>query len=178
VAWVSADHPDRVMLAAPPRREHRPIMASTPHPRGPTPLTSTPTAAERERNRTAHRGAFPSGMIMFAAVTLLMSGGLTVIFGIAALLNDDVVLVGGSGGPAIADLTAWGWVGIVTGIIMMLTGVGLGLQMGVARWGAAGFVTLHAILMFPIASAFPIVALIVIALDVIILYELTVGWDA
>jgi hypothetical protein len=50
--------------------------------------------------------------------------------------------------------------------------------MGVARWAAAGFVTLHAILMFPIASAFPVIALIVIALDVIILYELTVGWGA
>jgi hypothetical protein len=153
-------------------------MSSTPHRGATAPLTATPTAAERERARAASSGAFPSGWVLFAAVTLVLSGGMTIIFGIAALLNDKVVEVGGSGGPAIADITVWGWVGIVTGIIMMLTGVGLGLQMGVARWAAAGFVTFHAALMFPIASAFPILAIIIIALDVIILYELTVGWGS
>ncbi|WCB91868.1 hypothetical protein DSM104299_00546 [Baekduia alba] len=148
-------------------------MASTPHG---TPLTATPSATDREL--AARRSAFPSGWVLFAAVTLFMSGGMTIVFGFAAVLNDKVVTVGGSGGPAIWDLTAWGWVGIVTGIVMVLTGIGLALQMGVARWAAVGFVTLHAILMFPVASAFPIVAIVVIALDVVILYELTVAWGS
>jgi hypothetical protein len=150
-------------------------MASSPHSQ---PLTSTPSAAERERSRSRSRDAdFPAGWVLFAAVTLFMSGGLTFLFGLAAVLNDDVVVVGGSGGPAIWDLTAWGWVGIVAGIVMSLTGIGLALQMGVARWLAIGFVMLHALLMFPIASAFPVLAILVIALDVVILYELTVAWS-
>ena len=162
------------MLCGSPARDSGGIMASTPHAGGPAPLTATPSSADRERAR--EQEAFPSGWVLFAAVALFMSGGMTIIFGLAAVLNDKVVTVGGSGGTALWDLTGWGWVGIVTGIVMALTGVGLALQMRVARWAAIGFVTLHAALMFPIASAFPIVALIVIALDVVILYELTVAW--
>jgi hypothetical protein len=150
-------------------------MASAPHPK---PMTATPSAAERERSRARSRDAdFPGGWVLFAAVILFMSGGLTFLFGLSAVLNGDVVVVGGSGGPAIWDLTAWGWVGMVAGVVMALTGVGLALQMGIARWPAIGFVTLHALLMFPIASAFPLLAILVIALDVVILYELTVAWS-
>jgi hypothetical protein len=165
------------MLDRPPARDRGAIMSSTPHPGAPgaqTPLTATPTAAER---RAAERSSdFPTGWILFTAVTLLMSGGMTVLFGLAALLNDKVVSVGGSGGPVILDITAWGWLLLVGGIVMGLTGIALALQVGVARWLAAGFVTLHAIGMFAVATEFPVLAILVIALDVVILYELTVQW--
>jgi hypothetical protein len=46
----------------------------------------------------------------------------------------------------------------------------------VARWLATGFVLLHAMGMFVILSEFPVFAFLVIALDVIVLYELTVQW--
>jgi hypothetical protein len=150
-------------------------MASTPRPGSPTPLTATPTAAER-RASAARTSDVPSGWILFAAVTLFMSGGMTILFGLAALLNDEVIAVGGSGGPVIFDITAWGWILLVGGVVMSLTGVALALQVGLARWLAVGFVLLHAVGMFAVASEFPVFAILVIALDVIVLYELTVQW--
>lgn len=150
-------------------------MASTPHPGSPTPLTSTPTAAER-RASAARTSDFPNGWILFAAVTLFMSGGLSFLFGLGALLNDRVVAVGGTGGPMVWDITAWGWVLVVGGVVMALTGLALAFQVGVARWLAVGFVMLHAIGMFAIASEFPIFAILVIALDVTVLFQLTVQW--
>lgn len=137
-------------------------------------MTATPSAAERQAS--ARTSDFPSGWILFAAVTLFMSGGMTILFGIAALLNDKVVAVGGTGGPVVLDITTWGWVFLIGGIVMSLTGIALALQVGVARWLAVGFVLLHAIGMFVILSEFPIFAFLVIALDVIVLYELTVQW--
>jgi hypothetical protein len=150
-------------------------MASTPRPGSPTPLTATPSAAER-RASAARTSDVPNGWILFAAVTLFMSGGLTILFGLAALLNDKVVAVGGTDGPVIFDITAWGWVLLIGGIVMSLTGIALALQMTVARWLAVGFVLLHAILMFAVASEFPIFAVLVIALDVVVLFQLTVQW--
>jgi hypothetical protein len=150
-------------------------MASTPHPGSPTPLTATPSAAER-RASAERTSDFPNGWILFAAITLFMSGGLTILFGLAALLNDRVVAVGGTDGPVIWDITGWGWVLLIGGIVMGLTGIALALQMGVGRWLAVGFVLLHAVLMFAVASQFPAFAVLVIALDVVVLFQLTVQW--
>jgi hypothetical protein len=151
------------------------IMASTPHPGSPTPLTATPSAAERQASaeRTAD---FPNGWVLFTAVTLFMSGGLSMLFGIAALLNDQVIAVGGTGGPVVFDITAWGWVLLIGGFVMGLSGISLALGIGLARWLAVGFVMLHAAIMFAIASEFPAFAVMVIALDVVILFQLTVQW--
>jgi hypothetical protein len=139
---------------------------------GRTPLRATPTPAQR-----AEAAATPNGWLIFAAVALFMSGGLSILFGLAALLNGAVLKVGTDDGPMIFDFTTWGWVELITGGVLMLTGVGIGLGVGVARWAAMGFVVVHAALLFGLVSAFPILALMIIALDVVILYQLAVHWD-
>jgi hypothetical protein len=134
-----------------------------------TPMTATPGPRVETYSP-------PGTWIIFAAVTLFMSGGFNVLFGIAALLNDEVVAVGGDG-VAIWDFTTWGWILLVAGVVMMLTGIGLGLGVGIARWLAVVFVMLNAMFQFGIASAFPLLAILVIALDIVILYYLTAGWS-
>ena len=134
-----------------------------------TPMTATPGPRVETYNP-------PGAWIIFAAVTLFMTGGFNILFGIAALLNDEVVAVGGDG-VMIWDFTTWGWILLVAGVVMMLTGIGLGLGVGIARWLAVGFVMLNAMFQFGIASAFPLLAILVIALDVVILYQLTAGWS-
>jgi hypothetical protein len=135
------------------------------------PLTATPGP----RAQAAY--APPSAWIIFAAVTLFMTGGFNILFGLGAVLNDEVVSIGGEG-VTVWDFTAWGWVMIAAGILMMLTGIGLGLGVGIARWLAIGFVLLNALSQFAIVSAFPLYAILVIALDVLILYQLTARWRA
>ena len=118
----------------------------------------------------------PTGWVIFAGVMMLLVGSLNFFYGLAAVLNDDVVVVGGNG-AIIADLTTWGWVTLILAIILVLTGFGLLTGAEWARWVGVFVVTLNAIEQVWVFPAAPLWALIVIALDVIIIYNLTARWS-
>ena len=54
-------------------------------------------------------GGERSTWIAFAGVMMVILGSLDAIWGLAAILNDEVVVVGGHG-ALIFDITTWGWV--------------------------------------------------------------------
>lgn len=135
----------------------------------PAPLTAKPEPRDPQ-------AAAPGAILIFAAVSMFLSGGFGVLWGLAAVLNGKVAQAGGNGGVPIADFTAWGWVWIVLGVVLMLTGVGIGLGVGVARWMAVAVVGVSALATFGIMAAFPILALVVIALDLVVLYQLLARW--
>jgi hypothetical protein len=118
----------------------------------------------------------PTGWAIFAGAVLFMVGSLDALFGLAAVLNDEVVVVGGHG-AIIADITTWGWVHLILGSIMALTGLGLFAGSSGARWAAVFFVMVNAIsqiVWFPLA---PLWAFLIIILDVVIIYQLTARWE-
>jgi hypothetical protein len=131
--------------------------------------TDVPPQAGRGRGE-------PSGWIVFAATMLFMVGMFDAIWGLGAILNDQVVTVGGKG-AIVWDITAWGWIHLLVGLVMIATSVGLFMMKGFARWLGIFFATLSAILQAGVLTAFPIWALIVIALDVVVIYQLTARWD-
>ena len=108
-------------------------------------------------------------MIMFIV------GSLSALWGLAGILNDDVVVVGGEG-ALIADLTTWGWVHMVLGVLVAITGVGLLLGRTAARWAGVFFVAVNAIAQIVWFPAAPLWAFLIILLDVTIIYQLTVRW--
>src|SRR4051812_48707836 len=116
-----------------------------------------------------------SGWVVFAAIMLLIAGSFDLMWGLAAVLNDEVVTVGGHG-VIVFDFTVWGWVHIVTGAIMIGAGWGLFSGAGWARWTAIGIATLSALLQIGVITTFPLWALAVIALDSIVIYQLTARW--
>jgi hypothetical protein len=118
----------------------------------------------------------PTGWAVFAGVILLMVGFLNFFYGLAAILNDDVVVVGGHG-AIIADLTAWGWITLILGAILVLTGFGLLSAQEWARWTAVFFATINAIAQIGVFPAAPLWAFIVILLDVLVIYNLTANWS-
>lgn len=117
----------------------------------------------------------PTGWVIFAGVMMLLIGFLNFFYGLAAVVNDDVVVVGGHG-AIIADLTAWGWVTMILAVILVLTGGGLLTGAAWARWVGVFLVALNAIEQVWIFPAAPLWAFIVIILDVVILYYLTARW--
>jgi hypothetical protein len=117
----------------------------------------------------------PSYWVIFAGVMMLLLGFLNFFYGLAAVLNDDVVVVGGHG-AIIADLTAWGWVTILVAIILVFTGGGLLSGAEWARWVGVFVVGLNAIEQVWIFPAAPLWAFLVILLDVMIIYNLTARW--
>lgn len=118
----------------------------------------------------------PGGWILFAAVVLLIAGALNALWGLAAVLNDQVVRVGGRG-VIVWDFTAWGWIHLILGALMLATGAGLLSMAGWARWLAVLFAALNAILQIGVITAFPLWSIVLIALDVVVIYHLTARWE-
>ena len=118
-----------------------------------------------------------SGWLAFAGVVLFIVGSLDALWGLAAILNDDVVIVGGHG-AILADITTWGWVHLILGSIMALTGAGLLMGNEAARWLGIVFVAINAIAQIVWFPAAPLWAFLLIILDITIIYQLTVRWDA
>ena len=119
----------------------------------------------------------PTGWTVFAGALLLIVGSLDALWGLAAILNDQVVVVGGRG-AIIADLTTWGWIHLILGSIVAFTGISLFTGSSGARWLAVFFVSLNAIAQIVWFPAAPLWAFLIIILDVTIIYQLTARWEA
>ena len=118
----------------------------------------------------------PTGWVVFAGVVLIIVGFLDALWGLAAILNDDIVIVGGQG-AIVADITLWGWLHLLLGSAIALTGFGLFSGNTGARWVAVFLVALNAITQIVWFPAAPLWAFLIIILDVVIIYQLTARWE-
>jgi hypothetical protein len=116
-----------------------------------------------------------SGWNIFAGIILAMNGFFGMMYGLAGILNDQVLHVGGRG-PVIADFTTWGWVTLIIGVLMTLAGVGILLGNGAARWLGVAFAFVGACAQFGTISSFPLWGVLVIAIDITIIYTLVARW--
>ena len=129
-----------------------------------------------ESASTGRNGESYSAWAAFAGVVMFIVGSLDALWGLGAVLNDDVVVVGGEG-ALIADITVWGWVHLLLGSAIALTGVGLLIGSGVARWVAVLLLAVNAISQIVWFPAAPLWAFLLITLDVTIIYHLMVRWN-
>ncbi|MCX5010288.1 hypothetical protein OG765_04690 [Streptomyces sp. NBC_00555] len=116
-----------------------------------------------------------SGGVLFASVMLIVTGCLAVFQGIAAIANDDVYFRIGSYVFEF-DLTAWGWIHLIIGIIVVLAGIGIFAGSGLARGAGIGLAGLSIILNFMWLPYQPWWAIIIIAIDAIIILALCTSW--
>ena len=119
-----------------------------------------------------------AGWIGFAGILLLVVGAIDFMQGLIALFEDEYYVVTQSGFLAV-DLTAWGWIMMIWGVLLVLGGLGLLSAQGWARWFAIVVVCLNFIaqLGFLGKSQTPIWSLTVVALNIIVLYALTARWS-
>ena len=117
-----------------------------------------------------------SGWAAFAGVVMVIVGSLDALWGLGGILNDDIVVVGGQG-ALVADITLWGWVHLLLGIAVAVTGIGLLTGNSAARWFGVLFVGINAISQIVWFPAAPLWAFLLIILDVVIIYQLTARWD-
>ena len=119
-----------------------------------------------------------AGWIGFAGILMVLVGAIDFFQGLIALFDDKYFVVTGSG-FLVVDLTAWGWIMLIWGVLLVLAGLGLVGGQGWARWFAIVVVSLNFIaqLGFLGNSQTPIWSLTVIALSVIVLYALTARWS-
>lgn len=136
------------------------------------------SAAESEHGsgRNAAPGASPArgpglGWVAFAGTILLLVGAFNVIVGLVALFRSDVFVAAPSG-LLVFSLTGWGWVHLIVGILLMLTGGGVMTGNAAARVAAVILAGLNALAQLAFLPAFPIWAVLVIVLDVVVIAAL------
>ena len=121
-----------------------------------------------------------SGWIVFAAFVLIIVGALDVIQGFVGILEDEYV-VATAKGLAIVDVTTWGWMTLIWGGLLILTGLGLMGGAGWARWVAIIGVAVNAVgqiaFMANYPQAYPLWNILIVTLNILVLYALTARWQ-
>jgi hypothetical protein len=119
-----------------------------------------------------------AGWIGFAGIVMLIIGGIDFFQGLIAVLEDDYYVKVPSG-YLVFDLTAWGWVMMIWGVLLILGGLGLAAGQSWARWFGIVVISLNffAQLGFVGSSDFPLWALTALALNAVVLFALTVRWQ-
>jgi len=119
-----------------------------------------------------------AGWIGFAGLVMLILGGIDFVQGLIALFEDEYYVVTQSG-FLVVDVTAWGWIMLIWGALLVLAGFSLISGQSWARWVAIVVVSLNVFtqLGFLGNSNYPLWALTALALNVIVLYALTARWN-
>ena len=114
------------------------------------------------------------GWIAFAGVLMMLVGVLHAIQGIVALVNDEYYLVTQRGLLITADFTTWGWVHILGGVLLVLAGIGVFAGQVWARSVGVALAFLSVLVNISFLSAYPLWSLIMITVDLLVIWALTV----
>ena len=119
-----------------------------------------------------------AGWIGFAGILMLIIGSIDFFQGLIALFEDEYFVVT-QAGFLVVDLTGWGWIMMIWGVLLVIAGLGLAAAQTWARWFAIIVVSLNFIaqLGFLGNSQYPLWSLTVMALNIIVLYALTARWS-
>ena len=114
------------------------------------------------------------GWIAFAGVLMVILGALHAFQGLVAIFKDDYFLVSSSGLAVKFDFTAWGWVHLVVGIVVVVAGLGVMAGQVWARVVGVLLASLSLLANVAFLAAYPFWSLVMIALDIVIIMALTV----
>jgi len=130
------------------------------------------SATTRSARGTRGRGGEGYGLVLFAAVMLLVTSFFNLIDGIAAIANSHVFVANAH--YVIGDLRAWGWTVLILSILQLVAGLGVLAGNQVARWAGVGLLALNLIAQMFFLPAYPFWSLTIIAVDVVALWGLCV----
>jgi hypothetical protein len=119
-----------------------------------------------------------SGWIGFAGLMMMIIGAIDFFEGLIAVIRKEYYAFTPQG-LIIFNVTTWGWLAMIFGIVLFLVGVGLTGGAGWARW--VGIILIAVNLLGQLGwlgnSQTPIWTLTVVALQIIVLFALTARWQ-
>ncbi len=122
---------------------------------------------------TQQPSGWAAGWSVFAAIMLVIVGVFGSIAGIEAIAGDDQILVT-QDYVFKFDTTTWGWIHLILGIVLVLAGIGIFSGNVLARTVGVIAAGLNAIAQFMWLPYHPVWSVIVIAIDVAVIWALTV----
>ena len=131
-------------------------------------------AARESSSTAAHPDAVAVGVTTAAAVVLILAGVLNAMQGVVALATNEFYVVT-QRWLFQFDVSAWGWVHVLIGLIIAATGVALLMGAFWARVLGVVIASLSVVVNFLWLPYNPVRAVIVIAFDVFVIWVLTVN---
>ncbi len=126
--------------------------------------------------RALPEGSPWTGWIVFAGIMLILVGAFQAMAGLVAIFQDRYFVVANTGLTIHLNYTAWGWIHLGLAAINMLAGFGLLAARTWARVWAVAVAALSAITNLAFLSAYPVWVTIMITLDIVVIWALTVHW--
>jgi hypothetical protein len=114
-----------------------------------------------------------TGWVAFAGVMMVLGGALAIFQGIVAVANDTWV-VWTNTANVVVDLTQWGWIHMAIGVVAVLAGIGVFTGNLAARAVGVVIAGISLLANFLFLPAYPIWALSIMAVDVLVIWALVV----
>ena len=111
------------------------------------------------------------GVTVFAGVMMIVGGGFQAFEALAAIVNDKYLVVPPNYIYSF-DLTAWGWIHLIIGLALVLIGICLLMGQGWAKIAGIVVAGIAALANFTWLPYAPFWAIIVIAIDVLVIWAL------
>jgi hypothetical protein len=131
---------------------------------------TTPMRSEAGGEAAEYAESRGSGWVAFAGTMILIAGVMNVIYGIAAI--DDSRFFAHGVKYVFSDLNTWGWIVLVIGVVQVFAGIGIWARNQAARWVGVLTAGLSAIAQLLFLPSYPLAALAIFAIDVVVLYGL------
>ncbi|AWI28212.1 hypothetical protein E3E14_29585 [Streptomyces sp. ICN441] len=125
----------------------------------------------RSASGTGPDTGWAAGGTLFAGVLMLVIGVISILEGIAGIVEDEVYLR--VGGYVFSwNLTAWGWIHLVLGVLVAVTGWGILRGMEWSRYLGVALASLNIIVQFLFLPYQPVWALFSMAVSVFVIWAL------
>ena len=111
---------------------------------------------------------------MYAGAVLIVVGVFEAIWGLTALFRTTYFVVPSTGLVVSFNFTGWGWVHIGLAVLLVLTGLAVLAGQRWARYVGICLAALSMIANFLTLAAFPFWSLVMIAVDILVIYALSV----
>ena len=111
------------------------------------------------------------GWVYFGGLMMVLLGALHAMAGLVALFKDEVFVLGDRG-VWILDITSWGWIHLIAGVVILMAGLAV---MSGKMWGRViGIILgiLAAVANFAFIPVYPIWSIVMMTLSVLVVYAM------
>jgi hypothetical protein len=120
----------------------------------------------------ARPSSWAVGFTFFAAFIMLMIGAFQVIAGLAAIFENEFFVVSQKYAFEV-DVSAWGWIHLLIGLVVLSAGFGLFSGAVWARTLGVIIAVISAIANFLFLPFYPVGSILIIVIDVAVIWALT-----
>ncbi|MER6526847.1 hypothetical protein [Streptomyces sp. NPDC001508] len=124
------------------------------------------------RTQRGHSTEALSGASLAAGAMMTLSGALSILMGVSGV-SQDTLFAASAGYTYWFDLTTWGVIHLVVGVVLLVAGLGVLADQSWGRGAGAAMAAISLITQFMFVPHYPAWAIPMMTLDLLILFALT-----